>query len=724
MSYNLPNPSLMGLLLTVSTHNGPQFIFHYPPELAVESSAGKREVDLEDDFDTEDFVEHNDNGGNTYDVTHPDYYLGTKLDIFTFLDGRDDHRGRANNDKTKTQPAAPPKTAATTHKVLGFEPEHLSEMLCPPREMCNKRFEVVIDKSVFLGLPVHIGSNGSWRSRPLRRKEPTLKSDAGNDNGSDSDRSTSNSKSAMSMFHLVFVMNPPDIERNYRIDEMFYCVISKLSLVLRYEQQKHDYVWNQVRQISKLKEEWLADPQDMSLSQYICSKSSLCKMMADCYDAVSNSSIANLSINNKLRSFQIPLKLEFHSLPDMTVPYVPGSYLSSTTTWLSHSGLVNVGETTRYRTSSLMNLLLGDQDNHDANGEEEDDLENDEGRSNADDIIHLALLLIDEPELIIHDIKADLSSAIAKFVRLIRPTESLLKTANRMKQQSEGKLHLNVAEIKSFASHLIYWRRARAIPPLSPRSVFIVSPMAPISTNFHADIVLFKTDFPTVPSLPLFLKLLSTRSKKVRLFASIIPSRDHKDMYMSALARLIRLGYVTQLHTYIWLKVPRKVKMKVEAELEEEFGRVPKKGSKELYQQKEEAVVDNKVNLPVDNSSKQNDETKQKQNQETIDLDIDLLQKKLALSHITPNIKLEADDDTILVDPGRASSLERRWINKIVRDECNLSTELTSVFYKLLKYMNGKNSLELLLLRENVSRVELKKLLNAINNYIIFVRHW
>ena len=85
---------------------------------------------------------------------------------------------------------------------------------------------------------------------------------------------------------------------------------------------------------------------------------------------------------------------------------------------------------------------------------------------------------------------------------------------------------------------------------------------------------------------------------------------------------------------------------------------------------------------------------------------------------------MEDDEDTILVDPGRASSIERRWINRIIHDECHLSSELTSIFFKVLKYMNGRNSLELLLLKENISRTDLRKLLVAIEDHIISVRHW
>ncbi|MCU7707510.1 nitrogen permease regulator 3, partial [Streptomyces albidoflavus] len=63
-------------------------------------------------------------------------------------------------------------------------------------------------------------------------------------------------------------------------------------------------------------------------------------------------------VNNKRKSFQIPVKLEFSSLPEPTVPYIPGSHLSSTANMLSSTGLVNLGETTRYHTKGLMNLLL------------------------------------------------------------------------------------------------------------------------------------------------------------------------------------------------------------------------------------------------------------------------------------------------------------------------------------------------------------------------------
>ena len=257
------------------------------------------------------------------------------------------------------------------------------------------------------------------------------------------------------MFHLVFVMNPPVIESNYRVDEMFHYVISRLSLVLRYEQQKHDYVSQQVKNILALRE--LLEGNESLLTE----KSSLSRVIRDCFEGISTSTIANLSINGKLRSFQIPIKTEFHSLPDPSVPFLPASYLSSTVELLGDTSFINVGETSRY--------------GHAFNSVQ------DEENSAEKIIVYFALLLLDDPESIIKDMKTETDSTLAKFIRMIEPTESLLKLSARNSK-------LDISQIKDFAFHLIYWRRARVILPLSSRSVYIVSPMAPITIKLYDDI--------------------------------------------------------------------------------------------------------------------------------------------------------------------------------------------------------------------------------------------
>ncbi|CCE73043.1 Piso0_000054 [Millerozyma farinosa CBS 7064] len=808
MSFNLPNPCLIGILLVVSTHSGPQLVFKYPPDI-VNSLKKKKAFEDVSNNDSQYGASNDDDEQSSGDKSYSDddwnvenmnFYVGTKKDIISFLDDQERRRHKPKDrntsdykhsvssspstdsasiaqkvssntsdkqpESTMTDSGMSSGTLKKTHSgvsgsrrssasrksikghtsdymkslILGYEPDYLSEMLCPPRQMCNSRFEIMIDDLIFLGLPIHSFEDGSWRQSDSKRvasrisskikyksQEDDKSKKSSNENNAQDNPPAADSKNSLNMFHLVFIMNPPIIESNYRIDEMFHYVISRLSLVLRYEQSKHDYIWSQVRLIAQIREDFRSMNTTEEFHNFLVERSSLCKLIADCYEQISKSNIANLSINKKLRSFQIPIKTEFSSLPEPTLPYIPGSNLSSTVNILANTGLVSIGETTRYGLNSLDPVTsYSSKFALDNNGAFIDqDFIDEETDDNAEDIVYYALLLLDEPESIIKDIKTQPQSPLALFIRMIRPSESLLKLSNKIKTQKKNNLDLD--QIKSFAFHLIYWRRARVILPLNPRSVYIVSPMAPLTIRLYEDISKFKDMFPTMPSLPHFLALLSSPSKKPRQFASIIPSKDHKDIYLLALAWLIRHGYVTQLLTFIWLKVSKKVKIKVEEDFENEGLDANKKNKST------ESKIEKRINSGTDNTSKLNSNKAQSDStRKNLVSNIDEHKNHIDNGNLSKNlfysigayIGLEEDEETIITDPGRATTLERRWINKIISEECKLSPDLVVIFYKLLKYMNGKTSLENLLLKGNISRSELRKLLFAIEDHIISVRHW
>ena len=112
------------------------------------------------------------------------------------------------------------------------------------------------------------------------------------------------------------------------------------------------------------------------------------------------------------------------------------------------------------------------------------------------------------------------------------------------------------------SSHLIYWRRARAIPPLHQRNIYIVSPncdMAALSDAIPA----YAARFPTLPSLPKMLAALSGQGRQYRNF---IPSKDHREAYLEILAWLMKGGWITQLRTFAWVRVPAEVKAGVARE--------------------------------------------------------------------------------------------------------------------------------------------------------------
>ena len=84
---------------------------------------------------------------------------------------------------------------------------------------------------------------------------------------------------------------------------------------------------------------------------------------------------------------------------------------------------------------------------------------------------NFALLLLDEEEKIINELQTEnleLSHALLECIRMNKPTLSFQQVA-----QTE-KCELNT--LLMLSQHLIYWRKAVAIPPIHPREMYIVNP--------------------------------------------------------------------------------------------------------------------------------------------------------------------------------------------------------------------------------------------------------
>ena len=115
----------------------------------------------------------------------------------------------------------------------------------------------------------------------------------------------------------------------------------------------------------------------------------------------------------------------------------------------------------------------------------------------------LALLLLDEEEKIINELQTEnleLSHALLECIRMNKPTLSFQQVA-----QTE-KCELNT--LLMLSQHLIYWRKAVAIPPIHPREMYIVNPNCD-SHQLPAASVAWRKAFPLAPSLPHFLSAIS-----------------------------------------------------------------------------------------------------------------------------------------------------------------------------------------------------------------------
>lgn len=659
-------------------------------------------------------------------------------------------------------------------KIFDFSAEFVAEFCSPERAMCNTRFELTIDKFCFLGLPIHVDKEGNWKkmkkrkhlskrsssigtkgSVSLKQKDhnelvPTisskeeqqlaskLKESSANGAGTRDNHEDNNNQQNinMTMFHVCFIMDPPLSEYNERVDDMFRNVVARLSLHLRTLEAKESYVSRECSKILKEREtiyklsktyKTLKNTGTKAKYFYkrILTKSSLARALVSCVDNLQRNNITCLQLgDNKMITLQIPIQNELKVLPKFRLePVLKGSFLTS-----------------------VLNskfLLKAPTKGDDLRSQLEE--ENIFGEDEEDDLLDYALLPLSEPDLIIQNLETttmedDVTSVLlVHLIRHIQPTlplksyeylidDVLGTTPNSSQSFQERKESIQTNLLRSCALHLLYWRHVRIIIPLSSRNTYIVSPLAPIQgysndlvSNYHDRLFdnqrpliyqyqdMFKESFSTLPILSLFLKLLSTGKPKP--YGSIIPSKEHKPIYLRALAWLLRNGFVTQQLTFVCIRVDKQIKMQVEEDLEKEGYNKRKERNQNNHDQMDN-IVPRKSSR---NSSDLNSSAHNGNNNNNID---EFEEDMANFDYGDPKMDR---DYTIILEPERASAIEKRWIYKCIQDQ---PSDIQIIFNKLIKYFNGRTPMEVVLLKENITRHELKKLLIALDKYMLEFKHW
>ncbi|KAK9462907.1 nitrogen permease regulator of amino acid transport activity 3-domain-containing protein [Lipomyces oligophaga] len=462
----------------------------------------------------------------------------------------------------------------------------------------------------------------------------------------------------MSMFHVVFVVDPPALEYNACLDDMYEYIATPLAENLRYEQFKSNYVYNQAQLLLQLRENAvLTKMTQRELWVEMLQRSSLALALAQIYFAISSNGIANIVLNGHECSFQIPLKSHasalsrFPEISSMTLPYISG-----------------YGDNERYF----------------------DPEENGNGLA----FIDHALLLRADPEQIIRMTRTDPQSKMARFIRAVNPAESLAKVAR--------KIELSPSEVETLAKYLIYWRRANTIIPLHRRGIYVVAPTAPLpSLRTHMEI--FSASFPSLPALPMLLEELSVYEP--RPYGSIIPTHELRETYLTALAWMIQHGYLAQIRTFLWLRVSKLIKQAVAED---------EKIEESLQQQKRSH--EERISAEKNRNSDEDDED----GEDIVFRKTGKHQFSKSAVHLEANLRPDYED-SVLLEPGRASVLERKWMEKIVAGMGQRTIEL---FWRLAKYMNGKVAFEDVPIKEQVERKDVRALLIAVKDHIIISRHW
>ncbi|KAF2131285.1 hypothetical protein P153DRAFT_383398 [Dothidotthia symphoricarpi CBS 119687] len=593
---SLPPASNLHAILLVSKSRslGPRLVFHYPPlspsaaalaaakdpawfrnetttaSVASQSSDSDWDSSTENEDDGDIDIGSRTSGGRTSGRTGASFREREKSRLGVAgwgkqetIDEEDDEDGEDGSGGGRQR--------GGDHDwgtVLGFKVDALEKMLSPGKEYNKRRFELAVESIVFVGAPMFVRDDGLWKKRKRRRRKKAAREDShlmklamedddDDDDGYDdeeegrapiaepfvypagfepgyghdvsaapseasdarSNSTTHDSNPDMTMFNVVFVLNPPALEYQQRVKEMYDNVTRKYAKALKYEQARFEYVWRESKRIIDFKQRAKETNESLTATwRNITTMSPLAKSIATMFDAISNDKIAHIHFDATFNtSFQIPQPDSTPYLPNALEPQMPGLWLT---------------------TSNVM-------------------LEKDEAPMTQ----HATLLLLDDAETLIKHLGSDSAAnaaAIAFYIRAIVPTKSLLKIS---------KTHNILAQdMEYIASHLVYWRRARLIAPLSPRDTYIVSPNADM-TALPSAVIAYAQRFPTLPTLP---KILSMLSGTPYPYKKLIPTADHRDAYMEILAWLMRGGWVTQLRTFAWVRVTPEIKAQVAMEMARE----------------------------------------------------------------------------------------------------------------------------------------------------------
>lgn len=179
--------------------------------------------------------------------------------------------------------------------ILGLPPVVWEKLLSPTRTWHKRRFELGINDFAFVGWPVFIRDDGTWRKQKRKKTkknttpwatgelghedhrgedsgdaleiarqegghEPAERSDTTTDGPSDTKPgrklidAVDQDKDSMDMFNVVFVLDPPLLEYSQRLKEMYDNTIKKFGKALKWEQARTDYVWREAQKILQMKE--------------------------------------------------------------------------------------------------------------------------------------------------------------------------------------------------------------------------------------------------------------------------------------------------------------------------------------------------------------------------------------------------------------------------------------------------------------------------------------
>lgn len=320
---------------------------------------------------------------------------------------------------------------------------------------------------------------------------------------------------------------------------------------------------------------------------------------------------------------------------------------------------------------------------------------------------------------------------------------------------------LTLGQVRRYAQHFIFWRRAIAIPPLHARDVYVVSPNCNPNQLAH-DSQEWQRLFSVAPPLPNFLSELSQAPRPYKHFC---PSKAHRPTYILMLAWLMRRGWVTQLCTFAYVLVWPEIIYEVDYEMEaEELAQARELGSTPSLRDVDSSLLSGLTAYATDGSQIDEDLLRSsasytsltgagslsatataaastveqaaelarlerianKAHREATEKVIAHARRVVPLATAHPSLNdaphLKGLTPHIILDAKKATGKESRYLSAIAQRFKDPKDK--SAWQNFCKYFDGRSALERIALQEDMKRKEVWHRLTAMTESLMCTRHW
>lgn len=237
------------------SRDGPAFVFHYPPDVQPVTN----------------HPEPAESVGAEDDILLGRLSKPISRDINATESGVGKHRHHDDHLMMDSGTQIVP-----WERVAGYPTRDLASILTPARSYHKKLFQLSLDPVHCISYPIHVPEDGKWKKNKKSNKtkphrlsddqiaphetEPStpavvISSDQPRD-GKDAKKEDADEekRSSMTMFNLVFFLNPKKHEGKDLVDALYHNVVKKVNKAYKYSQQHCEFVWKESKRILAAKD--------------------------------------------------------------------------------------------------------------------------------------------------------------------------------------------------------------------------------------------------------------------------------------------------------------------------------------------------------------------------------------------------------------------------------------------------------------------------------------